>query len=97
MLANVQLQGADLLQRVIDAAAARARMVLGEGLALSGCDGVTIRQGCAEAAFEAWCVRADAGAATISAFAIGQDVQGREQIVATGRFTFSAIPTGQHE
>jgi hypothetical protein len=97
MLANVQPQGADLLLRVIDAATARARTMLGERLALNACEDVTLRKDCADTVLEAWCVCADAHAATISAFATGHDADGRRHIVAAGRFTFTAIPTGQHE
>lgn len=97
MLASVQLQGSDLLQRIIDVAAARAQSVLGDGLTLHRCDDVTIRRGCTEPVFEAWCVRSDARVATITAFATSHDIGGRQHVVAAGRFTFSAISTGQHE
>ncbi|WEK44750.1 MAG: hypothetical protein P0Y64_08250 [Candidatus Sphingomonas colombiensis] len=95
MLASPELQGTDLFQRVLDAAAARARIVLGERIALVRCDHIEIRHGHADPHFEAWCVRDGNGDATISAIASCRDEVGRERVVVAGRFTFSVVATGQ--
>lgn len=91
MLGRAQLQGADLFQRLVDAAAARARSALGDRPVLRRCDDVTIGKGDDEVRLEAWCVREGGGSATISALATGRDGQGRERLVAAGRFTFAIV------
>lgn len=94
MLARTQLAGTDTLTGLVTAAAARARGVLPGPLTLTACGDVAIDPS-ADAlglAVEAWLVRADAGAATIAAFAIARGASGGERIAASGRFTFS-IPS----
>lgn len=91
MSANVQLQGADLLGRVVEAAAARARGVLGARVALQRCDGVELREQLAEVTFELSCVSKTDENLTITVFATGRDDTGRECMVAAGRFTFSTF------
>lgn len=95
MLASAQLQGFDLLRHIAEAAASRARLALGTHLALTGCDEVRIElASCAgDLRFEAWCVRESAAATTITAFAMIRDAVGREHIAASGRFTFSVLPS----
>ena len=97
MLSRAQSQDADVLGRLVEVAAARAHAVLGEWLTLAGCEAVRIDGNPRGAlAFEAWCVREDAAAATITAFAMAHDDRGRERIAASGRFTFS-IPTSEKD
>jgi hypothetical protein len=91
MLASVQLQGADLLGRILEAAAARARGVLGERVALQLCDGIELRDELAEVTFEASCVRRANENLTVTVFASGRDDTGRKRMVAAGRFTFSTF------
>lgn len=91
MLASVQLQGADLLGRVLETAAARARGVLGERIALQRCDGIELREELADVTFESSCVSKTDENLTVTVFAIGRDDTGRECMVAAGRFTFSTF------
>lgn len=91
---RIHSQGADLFQRIIDAAAARARIALGDRPLLRRCEDVTIGRGHGELRFEAWCVREGDGLATISALATSRDGQGRERMAAAGRFTFGVDREG---
>ena len=91
MLASVQLQGADLLGRVLEAAAVRARSVLGECIALQRCESVELREEFEETTFQSSCVRKTDRDLTVTVFASGRDVTGRECMVAAGRFTFSTF------
>lgn len=91
MLASVQLQGADLLGRVLETASARARGVLGERVALQRCDGIELREELADVRFEASCVSKTDENLTVTVFASGRDDTGRECMVAAGRFTFSTF------
>ncbi|MET4897801.1 hypothetical protein RN629_11690 [Sphingomonadaceae bacterium jetA1] len=92
MLATTQLQGADLLDRVLDAATARARDVLGARVALHRCQDVELRAELDAIVFRASCVsRTDEGT-VIAVFATGRDRAGHDCMVAAGRFTFATFP-----
>lgn len=95
MLASALPQGADLLNRVVEAATARAWIALGDGLVLTGCDAIEIGACEGDLTFEAWSVRQQPGCTTIAAYAMARDSFGRERIAASGRFTFSCITDGQ--
>jgi len=97
MLDRARSQDADLLGRLVEAATVRARTVLGGQPALVQCEAVRIDGDSRDSlTFEAWCVREDGAAATITAFAIAHDDLRRERIAASGRFTFS-IPTSEKD
>lgn len=91
MLASAQLQGADLLGRVLETAATRARGVLGERVALQRCESIELREEFDEMTFESACVSKTDQDLTVTVFASGRDDAGRECMVAAGRFTFSTF------
>ena len=81
MLAAARPQGPDLLERVLGAAMARARDILG----------VELRAELEDVVFEASCVsRSDEGL-VVAVFASGRDATGCDCMVAAGRFTFSTF------
>lgn len=91
MLSRAHPQGADLLNRVLDAAAVRARAALGAPVALRRCSDIEIREDIEGARFEAWCVRKDEEGLAVVVTATAHDEGGRECMVASGRFTFSTF------
>jgi hypothetical protein len=97
MLARAQLQGADLLGRVLDAGAAKACAVLGMPAALRRCDQVELREELDALSFEAWCVDSDAASAVITVLATGRDSSGHSRVVASGRLTFLTMANPNDE
>lgn len=94
MLATAQPQGVDLLERVIGAATARAREVLGGGVSLHRCHDIELRAELDDVVFEASCVSRsddDLVVAVVAVFASGRDAAGYDCMVAAGRFTFSTF------
>lgn len=91
MLASTPLQGADLFNHVLDAAADRARGALGMPVVLRRCEAVEIREAMEELRLETWCVRKDEEGLAVMAMATARDAGGHECMVATGRFLFSTF------
>ncbi|WP_339348245.1 hypothetical protein [uncultured Sphingomonas sp.] len=91
MLATPQPQGVDLLQRVVAAATARAREILGASVSLSRCHHIELRAELAEMVFEASCVSRSDDDLVVVVFASGCDAAGCDCMVAAGRFTFSTF------
>ncbi|MHA0328910.1 hypothetical protein [Sphingomonas melonis] len=91
MLAAAQPQGADLLHRVLGAATARARDVLGESVSLHRCHDIELRTVLDKVAFEASCVSQSDDGLVVAVFASGRDAAGCDCMVAAGRFTFSTF------
>ncbi|MBQ8106666.1 hypothetical protein [Sphingomonas sp.] len=91
MLASLQLQGADLLDRILDAAAVHARAALGVPVSLRRCENVEIREAMDDLQFESWCLRKDDEGLVVMAMATARDESGHACVVATGRFTFSTF------
>lgn len=91
MLAAARPQGPDLLERVLGAAMARARDILGDSVSLHRCHDVELRAELEDVVFEASCVsRSDEGL-VVAVFASGRDATGCDCMVAAGRFTFSTF------
>ena len=95
MLASPHMQGADLLNRVLDAATVRARAALGTPVVLRRCSDIEIREEIEGLRFETLCVRRDDEGLAVVVTATARDESGRECMVASGRFTFStfAVPS----
>lgn len=91
MLSRAPLQGADLLNRLLDAASDHARAGLGVAVVLRRCSDIEIRQEIDDLRLETWCVRKDENSLAIVATATAQDEGGRECMVASGRFIFSTF------
>lgn len=91
MLGSIQLQGVNLLDRMMDAAAMRARTALGVPVALRRLEDVEIREAMDDLHLETWCLRKDDEGLAVLAMATAHDEGGHECIVATGRFTFSTF------
>lgn len=91
MLAAAQPQGADLLDRVLGAATARARDVLGGSVSLHRCHDIELRAVLDKVVFEASCVSQSDDGLVVAVFACGRDAAGCDCMVAAGRFTFSTF------
>jgi hypothetical protein len=91
MLFAAQPQGADLLELILAAAAARAQDVLGGSVSLYRCHDIELRAELDEVAFEASCVSRSDDGLVIAVFASGRDAGGCDCMVAAGRFTFSTF------
>jgi hypothetical protein len=91
MLFAAQPQGADLLERILAAATARARDILGASLSLHRCHDIELRAELDEVVFEASCVSRSDDSLVIVVFASGRDAAGSDCMVAAGRFTFSTF------
>ncbi len=82
--------GAGLVARMADAAVAKACARTNARLALTRCDDVEISRplpGETPVAIEAWIVRCEPGGTIISVFATAPNTDGRERLIAHGRFT----------
>lgn len=91
MLATAQPQGADLLDRVLGVATARARDVLGGSVSLYRCHDIELRAELDDVVFEASCVSRSDDGLVVAVFASGRDAAGCDCMVAAGRFTFSTF------
>ncbi len=91
MLSRAHPQGADLLDRIVDAAACRARAALGAPVVLRRCIDIELREELDDVRFEAWCVRKDDAGLAVVVTATARDEGDRECMVASGRFLFSTF------
>lgn len=91
MLAAAHPQGADLLERVLEAATARARDILSARVLLYRCHDLELRTELDALVFEARCVSRSDDGLVVAVFASGRDAAGCDCMVAAGRFTFSTF------
>ncbi|WP_294338550.1 hypothetical protein [uncultured Sphingomonas sp.] len=91
MLATARPQGADLLERALGAATARAQDILGESVSLHHCHDIELRAELDDVVFETSCVSRSNDSLVVAVFASGRDAAGCDGMVAAGHFSFSTF------